>query len=145
MLVFFGSIVIPLNIKTNQLFAMDIITEDQITGPVARKMRQHIGLTQKAFWNPVGVQQSVACRYELDAGADIPQAVRILIVARYISGLRIAASTPNEVAHLSKLGAAQAKQAGEKNAVRRARASIDKAVSSLTDAADALQNLNPKT
>ena len=37
------------------------------------------------------------------------------------------------------------KQAGEKNAVRRARASIDKAVSSLTDAADALQNLNPKT
>ena len=124
---------------------MDILTEDQITGPVARKMRQHIGLTQKVFWNPVGVQQSVACRYELDAGADIPQAVRILIVARYISGLRIAASTPNEVAHLSKLGATQAKQAGEKNAVRRARASIDKAVSSLTDAADALQNINPKT
>ena len=101
-----------MNIKTNQRLAMDILTEDQITGPVARKMRQDMGLTQKAFWNPVGVQQSVACRYELDAGADIPQAVRILIVARYISGLRIAASTPNEVASLSKLGEAQAKQAG---------------------------------
>ena len=62
MLAFFGSIVIPLNIKTNQRFAMDILTEDQITGPVARKMRKFMGLTQKAFWNPVGVQQSVACR-----------------------------------------------------------------------------------
>ncbi len=82
------------------------LTENEMTGPVVRSLREGVGLSQKAFWGPLGVKQSVGCKYESDT--PIPHSVRILIVATYISGLKIDARTGEAVAELSKLGSIQA-------------------------------------
>lgn len=115
------------------------LTEKDITGPVAKELRERAGLSQAAFWNPVGVQQSVACRYE--QGGRVPKAVRILIVARYVSGVVIDASTHTSVADLARLGEIQSKAIDAKSVARTASAEIGKAVKSLTDAQTALSNV----
>lgn len=81
------------------------LTEKDITGPRVRAMREAAGLSQTAFWAPLGVKQSVGCKYESDT--PIPHSVRILIVATYISGLKIDAKTGEGVAELKKLGSIQ--------------------------------------
>jgi transcriptional regulator with XRE-family HTH domain len=58
--------------------------EHEITGAKAKELRIERGMTQKEFWVPVGVQQSVGARYE--SGARIPQPTRILIESTYMGG-----------------------------------------------------------
>lgn len=116
------------------------MTEDQITGPVARDMRLKLGMTQKDFWAPVGVTQSVACRYETSDVA-VPRPVRILLVAHYISGVKIDVSTKESVADLARLGEIQSKAIHVKTITKAASADISKAVKSLTDAQQALSNV----
>lgn len=82
------------------------LTEKHITASVVRAMREDLGLSQAAFWRAVGVEQSVGCRYESES-ARIPQPVRILIVAHYVGGVSIDATTPEGVAELSRLGSVQ--------------------------------------
>lgn len=108
------------------------LTEQDITGPIARKLREDAGLTQTAFWEPLGVKQSVGCRYESDIA--IPHAVRILMVAHYVSGMKIDTATQEGVAELSRLGAIQSKQTQSKSMVA-------KAIKNLETARDALQSI----
>lgn len=115
------------------------ITEKDITGPIARKLREDAGLTQTAFWEPLGVKQSVGCRYESDI--PIPQAVRILLVAHYIGGFKIDAATPEGVAELTRLGAIQSKHTQAKAIAGTVRADLAKAMKNLQVAADALQSI----
>jgi predicted transcriptional regulator len=115
------------------------ITEQDVTGPIARKLRDDAGLTQAAFWRPLGVQQSVGSRYETDI--PIPHAVRILLVARYVAGMRIDAGNVEGVADLIRLGAIQSKQAQSKSIVAHARADMTRAIKNLETARDALQSL----
>ena len=115
------------------------LTEKDITGAVARKMREDAGLTQTAFWKPLGVKQSVGCKYEQDV--QIPHAVRILIVAHYVSGIKIDAGTQEGVAELARLGAIQSKHNQAKTVSRSVSAELAKAVKNLESARDALQSI----
>lgn len=112
-------------------------TEDQITGPIARKMREELGLTQKQFWEPVGVAQSVACRYET-ANVPVPRAVRILVVARYIGGLEIDASSEAGVRDLVRVAMLKHSQTKVRESYQDAQKSIGTAIASLETAAKAL-------
>lgn len=116
-----------------------MITESEITGALARKLREERGLSQSEFWRPLGVQQSVGCRYESDI--PIPQAVRILLVANYVSGIKINAATPEGVAELARLGAIQSKQTKAKAVAGAVRTDLSKAIKNLEVARDALQSL----
>lgn len=52
-----------------------------ITGQAAKAMRLKAGLNQADFWNPLGVTQSGASRYE--TGRKIPKPVQeLLVIAR---------------------------------------------------------------
>jgi hypothetical protein len=115
------------------------ITEKDITAAVAHKLRMERGLTQAVFWGAVGVQQSVGCRYEVDV--PIPKAVRMLLVVRYVGGLPFDASTNEGVADLSKLAAIQSKQNRAKSIAGVVRADLAKAVKSLQDAKESLENI----
>ncbi len=115
------------------------LTEKDITGVVARTLREKAGLTQTAFWEPLGVKQSVGCRYESDIA--IPQAVRILLVAHYVSGVKIDAATHDGVAELAQLGAIQSNLKEAKTLANAVRSDIAKASKKLQDAHDALQSL----
>ncbi len=115
------------------------LTQKDITGAVARELREKTGLSQSAFWKPLGVKQSVGCRYE--AANTIPQAVRILLVAHYVSGVKIDATTPDGVAELAQLGAIQSNLKEAKSLASSVRSDIAKASKKLQDAHDALQTL----
>jgi predicted transcriptional regulator len=115
------------------------LTEKDITAEVARKLRENAGLTQRAFWEPLGVQQSVGCRYEKDI--EIPKSVRILLVARYVSGMTIDAATHDGVAELTKLGAIQSNIKEAKSIASAVRGDLVKASKKLQDAHDALASI----
>ena len=110
-------------------------TEKDITGSVVRAMREKLGLSQSAFWQAVGVEQSVGCRYESDKR--IPRPVRILIVAHYVSGVKINAATHEGVQELARLGSMQQ----SKKAIHDIRKSIKSAAERLEHAAERLTNL----
>lgn len=115
------------------------LTQKDITGAVARRLREEAGLSQAAFWKPLGVKQSVGCRYE--AANTIPQAVRILLVAHYVSGVKIDAATHEGVAELARLGAIQSTHNQAKVIAGTVRTDLAKAIKSLEVARDALQTL----
>lgn len=115
------------------------LTEKDITGATARKLREDAGLTQTAFWGPLGVKQFVGCRYEQDV--PIPQAVRILLVAHYVSGMKIDTATHEGVAELAKLGAIQSKHAHAKALTSGVRTDLARAIKSLKTAHDALDSI----
>jgi transcriptional regulator with XRE-family HTH domain len=115
------------------------LTEKEITGALARQLREQAGLTQTAFWEPLGVKQSVGCRYEADI--PIPQAVRILLVAHYVSGIKIDAGTREGVAELSRLGAIQSKHAHARALTSGVRTDLTRAMKSLKTAHDALDSI----
>lgn len=114
-------------------------TEKDITGAVARRLRTAMKLSQSAFWNPLGVKQSVASKYESDI--PIPQAIRILIVVNYVSGLRIDAVTTEGVAELAKLGSIQSAFHEATSAAAAARGKIEEASHSLQQAHSSLAGL----
>ena len=115
-------------------------TEDQITGPVARELRLSMGISQNKFWKPLGVQQSVASRYEGDY-CELPQSVRILIVANYISGLKIDAKTAEGVEELSKLGSIQSAFQVASAAAGAAREQLDHAANNIQQARSTLAGI----
>lgn len=115
------------------------LTEKDITAPVAKSLREAAGLTQTAFWEPVGVKQSVGCRYENDI--PIPQPVRILLVANYVGGLSINASTQEGVDELAQLAAVQGNKKLAKTAAQSAMGAIDAACQQLQRASDKLSTI----
>lgn len=54
-----------------------------ITGAVALKLRNKLGLSQGAFWNQLGVTQSGGSRYESDR--NIPRPVKKLFFLTFIA------------------------------------------------------------
>lgn len=94
--------------------------EHEITGPAVKDLRESLKLTQNEFWAPIGVQQSVASRYE--RGGCIPRAARILIVGTYLNG----AKPTNSPRH---------------KALTRAHQALDKAQAQLNEARTALASI----
>lgn len=115
-------------------------TEKEITGPVAKQIREALDMGQAAFWNPLGVPQSSASKYEAKQ-SKIPKAVRILLVANYIAKLKIAAGTPEELDALRKLGAIQSKDTDLKKSAARALRALDTASAELAGARETIQSI----
>jgi len=85
---------------------MEMITEEALTGEIARRLRERAGLTQTDFWGSVGEFQSNGSRYERGKHT-IPRPVRMLIVLRYVIGIEFDVQTTDGLAALSKLTALQ--------------------------------------
>lgn len=90
---------------------MIVSTEKEITGEVAKALRERGGLTQKAFWNSIGITQSGGSRYE--QVKLIPKPVRILIYTMYVAGIRVDASSKAGADGLLKLAQLQASETSE--------------------------------
>ncbi len=82
---------------------MNIMNEKQVTGLVAKVLRERAGLSQKAFWGAYDVTQPGGCRYERGL-FDIPTPVKRLIFAEHVAGLRVDASTNEAAAELVRKG-----------------------------------------
>ena len=115
------------------------LTEKDISGSVARALREQLGMTQTAFWGAVGVKQSVGCRYEADM--PIPLPVRILIVANYVADLRVNASTADSVHELKKLGQVQSSVRRAADVAEKLRGTLDEAAKQILDARKALARI----
>ncbi len=115
------------------------LTEKDITGNAVRAIREELGMTQTAFWTAIGVKQSVGCRYEADM--PIPHPVRILIVARYVGGVKIDAGTPQGVADLTKLGAMQERISSARSTARDMSKTLKSAAQRLEAAAENLSSI----
>lgn len=87
---------------------MHIATEKEISGSVAKQLREQANKTQKEFWTSLGLTQSGGSRYEKDN--PIPKPIRILIFAMYVTELKIDATTPAGVAGLIRLAKLQASE-----------------------------------
>lgn len=57
-----------------------------ITGTNMAALRSEMGLNQSRFWNPIGVTQSGASRYE--SGRPIPQPTRIALAMIYANEIK---------------------------------------------------------
>ncbi len=91
---------------------MNIFSEDEISGDVARALRSKAGLTGTEFWGAVGVNQSSGHRYENGTikRDRMPRPVRILIFLKYVVALPINANNQNwtvEFTNLVRLGQKQ--------------------------------------
>lgn len=109
-----------------------ILTEKEVTGDVSHDLRRQAGLSQKAFWKPLGVTQSTGCRYE-SGDLPLPPSVRILLVAVYVCGLSIDAATPDGVEALARLASLQN--------VSRASQSLNKAADLINKAQAGLERI----
>jgi transcriptional regulator with XRE-family HTH domain len=87
---------------------MDIKTESDVDGAAAKRLREQMGLSQKAFWAPMGITQSGGCRYE--NGHPMPKPIRILVFVNYVAGLRLDAGTPDGAGRLMRLALLQASE-----------------------------------
>ncbi|KDR25934.1 helix-turn-helix domain-containing protein [Caballeronia zhejiangensis] len=87
---------------------MVILTEKDITGEAAARLRDTLGLTQTDFWKAVGLTQSGGCRYE--KGRSIPRPYRLLIFLVHVAKLDVDSSTPENAASLVRLGELQRDQ-----------------------------------
>lgn len=115
------------------------LREQDLNGRTVRALREQLGLTQAAFWSAVGVTQSVGCRYEADM--PIPRAVRILIVANYISGLKIEAHTADGVKELKALGRIQSSFQRASDVADTVRGTLDEAAHHISEARKSLARL----
>lgn len=115
------------------------ITEKQLTSELARSLREENGMTQSEFWNPVGVQQSVACRYEKNV--KIPRPVRILVVARYVAGLKISAETAEDLADLQLMADVQRKLGTARSLARQVSKDLDGAARNIAAAKASLTGI----
>lgn len=62
---------------------MEISRPDQITGPIARQMRENMGLTQKQFWGPFGINKSRASGYETEKH-EIDEPIQLLVYLHHV-------------------------------------------------------------
>lgn len=83
--------------------AMPIETANDITGPVARKLRTMRGMSQREFWGAVGVQQAVSSKYE--NGLRLPNTIKTLVFIRYVAGIEHDLGTAEGAAKLRQLAA----------------------------------------
>ena len=89
---------------------MIINTEREITSDALKFLRAQYGMTQLAFWRPVGISQPGGWRYEAGE-TPIPKPVRILVFMIYVAGINIDASTERGAKKLINLGKKQGKKA----------------------------------
>lgn len=111
-------------------------TEGSVTGAMARSLREAAGLSQSAFWAPLGVKQSVGCRYETEV--EMPRSVRILLVTHYVCGLKIEADTELGVGGLARLASIQSNLQEAASLASCARSSLDTAAENIVAAREAL-------
>jgi hypothetical protein len=84
----------------------NIVTEQDITGPVCLHLRQSLGMSQTDFWGAVGWTQTAGSRHELGKHA-IQRPVRILIYLTYVAKVKVDASTEEGVMALYRLAELQ--------------------------------------
>lgn len=113
--------------------------ESLVTNESARKLRHELGLTQKEFWGPVGVAQSVGARYEDDV--KIPRPVRILVVARYVAGLMISAETSEDIEELRLMSDVQRKLGTARSLARKVSKDLDGAARNIAAAKASLSGI----
>lgn len=82
-----------------------MLTERNINCETVKALRKKLNLSQTAFWGPVGVLQSVGCRYEVDV--KIPKSVRILLVTRYVAGLVLDTESEQGISEIARLAELQ--------------------------------------
>ncbi|NTE96730.1 hypothetical protein [Agrobacterium tumefaciens] len=80
---------------------MKIENESEITGPVARQLREGVGLTVVKFWGDVCVTANRAWRYE-NGHSELPQPIRRLIYLHYVVGVPVDLHS-KELAELAEL------------------------------------------
>lgn len=81
---------------------MDVTTDQDITGQLAKKLRLDRGLSQPKFWGAIGVKQSVASKYE-SGQRRLPSPIRSMLFIRYVAGITLDPSTTDGAAALRKL------------------------------------------
>lgn len=87
---------------------MEIKTANDLDQVAVMLIRKRLGMTQQAFWEPLGITQSAGCRYE--TGSPIPTPIRILVFVNYVAGLRTDSFTREGVASLMRLSRLQASE-----------------------------------
>lgn len=117
-----------------------MLTENEIDGRQAHALRVKAGLSQSAFWTPLGVHQAVGCRYE-NGSVKIPRPVRRLMVLRYVAGMEIDVSTPEGVAELESLARVMNSRRAARTETLTAKASVRAAMKNLERASDVLETL----
>lgn len=88
---------------------MEIKTANDLDQAAVRHLRKQLGMTQQAFWEPLGITQSGGCKYE--TGHPMPNPIRTLVFVTYVAGLRTDAFTRDGVASLMRLSRLQASEA----------------------------------
>lgn len=79
---------------------MDIDRDEQITGAVARQIRQDLGRSQVVFWGAVGIKRDTGNNYE--RRGRLPEPVRRLVFMKYIAGIPVDAA-PDELVRVGRL------------------------------------------
>lgn len=77
---------------------MDLLTEQDITGAVAKAIRLELGMTQNDFWGPLGRSKKQASNYENEFhDRPLPDIIRMLVFIRYYLGFNFDISSPQGV------------------------------------------------
>lgn len=119
-----------------------MITESEMTAAKALELRKAKGLTQEEFWGPIGVKQSVACRYEKGGKKlPLPRSVRILLVARYVCGLEMDTSSTKGVEDLAAVAGVLDRPEVAKQIAIHIKRDVIKAIKGLETARNALESL----
>ena len=90
-----------------------IASEKDINGAAAKALREEAGLTQKAFWNSMGLTQSGGSKYEQNNR--IPRPIRILIYTMYVAGIKVDATSKSGTEQLVRLAQLQASETSQKS------------------------------
>lgn len=118
------------------------ITENEITGKEAKAIRERLGMTQRQFWKPLRVAQSVASRYESNLnGVEIPASVKTLLIATHVAGMTIDATSKEGVAELMRMGAMQGKFKEAKTLAKKVIKELEGAKSGIHKVQTALQTI----
>lgn len=83
---------------------MQITSEKDITPEAAKSLREKAGMTQKEFWENVGSNQSSGHWFENGKRKSIPRPLRILLFLRYVAGIALNVSDPQDASIAVALG-----------------------------------------
>lgn len=77
---------------------MDLLTEKDITGAVAKALRLDLDMTQNEFWGPLGRSKKQASNYENEFhNKPLPDIIRMMVFIRYYLGFDFDISSPQGV------------------------------------------------
>lgn len=116
---------------------MEIKTANDLDQDAVKRIRKQLGMTQEAFWVPLGITQAAGCKYE--NGWTIPKPIRILVFLNYVAGLRTDAFTRDGVASLMRLSRLQASEAAAE--AEKLGATMTEAMSAMRQASKLLANI----